>query len=72
MVVSGGTIPTNIDIIQEVPKDDSPDVISGPMPAKSKNRGRFKQKAIPSIRLWDHIRSAFIRQYPPKSAIVVF
>jgi hypothetical protein len=43
-----------------------------PVPARSKNRGRFNQKAKPSIRLWDHMRNAFMRQYPPKSAITVF
>ena len=41
--------------------------IQSPVPAKSKNRSRFNQKAIPSIRLWDHMRYAFMRQYPPKS-----
>ena len=46
--------------------------IQSPVPAKSKNRSRFNQKAIPSIRLWDHIHSAFIKLCPPKKAITVF
>jgi hypothetical protein len=43
-----------------------------PVPERSKKQSRFNQRAIPSIRLWDHMRNAFIKHYPPKAAIAVF